>query len=272
MFSSTEVGFIPMIAVAFGQPLGERVAAMATANRLFLDSSNTASLAGGGVPHLSVLIDALAAAGTLYDGIDNNGDGTVDENSEWVMRGSMNINTAPRFLLALSMASPESFSDIKAMVDSIIAYRKGTSRQLPAGGRTNPGIAYTGELLYMNPGGGSSATDMKRYSGSSSLPPQVDLIPHPDDPDYGTQVDETQTHGFEPEARLARLQLLTQAYRPRSDIYTAYVIMRAYSEQAGAFDFTSTFTETRLIYQLNRTTVSQSGGAVTCTELYREGD
>ena len=46
------------------------------------------------------------------------------------------------------MTSPESFSDIKAMVDSIIAYRKGTSRQLPAGGRTNPGIAYTGELLY----------------------------------------------------------------------------------------------------------------------------
>jgi hypothetical protein len=118
---------------------------------------------------------------------------------------------------------------------SIISYRDMAAGARPtAPWRQDKGIASIGELLWVNPGGGASATDMLRYGGDTTdeINSTVDLYPMPED--ISTNSAKAQSAKDGPEEALARFQFLSQTLSTRSDLYAAYIYVRGYNASTGA--------------------------------------
>ncbi|MEM6757276.1 MAG: hypothetical protein AAF586_08925, partial [Planctomycetota bacterium] len=138
------------------------------------------------------------------------------------------------------------------------------TRGYPVGmARQEPGIASIGELLFLNdataasisPTGGNltettkmqaigrdgNAMDYDRLTdaivGNEATYDRYDIVPMPEVERYisTTLVDpfERRTMTDGPEERLARFQFLANLFSTRSDVYTAYVVIRGY--QSGAY-------------------------------------
>lgn len=232
-----------------------------TRRRLVLNDPAGPSFSNMRMPHASLVFDQFTTLSPRNDGLDNDNDGTIDNESEQSVRGQININTAPLHLLTLAAPLNESVGDIQALMQTLIHYRDNPTARVnmssttPTISRTQPGISSMGELLLMdNPAYDSAVTaptltptsDMTtppgRIDAYSFFTPAAfagsdfDLYPMPEE--AATQ---HPVRSDSNEAKLARLQFLTQAFNTRSDTFTAYVRLRGYPAQ----DFSNGEVESR---------------------------
>jgi len=201
-------------------------------------SSTTDYLA---VPHAVFLLSRFTTLSPATDGLDNDNDGTADEGDELLVPGTVNLNTAPAHLLKKILPIPD--ATIRGnMVDAIVAYRDktglfggdnrngGTYPIQIASYRTNRGIATIGELMEVvdrnDPStitgldylGRDSSDNRKLPAGASGV--VVDFMtPTSTTPDDVT--DDREETTMVP-------RWLGQVCSTRSDIFTAYVLIRGY--------------------------------------------
>lgn len=136
--------------------------------------------AGNGMlPHAAVLMDQFIGRSPQADAVDNDGDGTTDEADERFVPGMINLNTAPRAVLDLSLpiADPALRT---AVVNQITAWR-GRTPARPAGTRTAAGFAFTGELL--------PVLNLVPAAGLATAPNTFDDLVLPTNPALGTLAD-----------------------------------------------------------------------------------
>ena len=216
------------------------------------------------VPHAVLLVSRFTTTGPQEDGVDNDGDGSIDEPDEQVVLGRLNVNTAPAHLL--DRVLPITRNDLRwEVVSSLVAYRDklapydGANR---GAGGANPlaigdyrdaaGIATRGEAFeavhrndstYVGvdalaavddragdgvdndgdgtidePDEGDNRT-MQNADGSAAEA-VIDLInPSPDAKDQ--VIDDI-------EERHALARWISNVITTRSDVFTAYVTIRAY--------------------------------------------
>ncbi|MCE9591885.1 MAG: hypothetical protein K8S99_15340 [Planctomycetes bacterium] len=210
----------------------------------FVGGANNGNLS---VPHATFLIDRLTAVSPRYDGLDNDGDGVVDEEDELFVPGTLNINTASADMIKKALPIPTipgGDSTVRdAVVDAIVNYRdmKGTysaaNRGVAAGFRTLngqglKGIAYVGELF--------AALDMMP-AGPGNIGNNVDGSGNPkDDTDInGTVIDwwgpnanfrksVKDNRANDRKERVMIPAMLTNVARTRSDIFTAYILLQGF--------------------------------------------
>ncbi|MCC5829842.1 MAG: hypothetical protein JJU36_10390, partial [Phycisphaeraceae bacterium] len=221
--------------------------------RLFLDVSSNAALTEipgvGRVPHAAIIMDLFTTLHPGFDGVDNDGDGAVDgmvadANTneplprEQLIRGTINVNTAPPEVLAMVLPLPEGFATTQALIDQIVQYREnpGQRQAITGFGQTvradRPGIASIGELLFINPAASGNPANMQRYGRGLALPPNVPMNLYPMDENADkTAYDGT---GDTPEERMARFQMISQVLSTRTDFFAAWVQVRGY--RAGRWD------------------------------------
>ncbi|MEM1213382.1 MAG: hypothetical protein AAGI68_13925 [Planctomycetota bacterium] len=227
------------------------------------DPADTATLAG---PILGSAEDAyqvnfstlamarLSTISPRNDGVDNDDSNTADDDSENFIGGKININTAPGFLIESTLPIPDGGlrTDI---ADAILEMRDydATVDPLPAGRtRTNPGLAYIGELFAraeLNPFGGDG-TDNLTWPGLTNM--QLDWNTRDANGD-GT-IDAADADGIvdDLEERLMIARWLPQMYSTRSDVYAAYVLINGYDG--------GTLTETlRAVVIFQRANVREGG-------------
>ncbi len=184
------------------------------------------------VPHAMMFFDRFTTmaptasfTGDPGDGVDNDGDGQIDEADEQLVPGMVNINTVTVEFLAKVL--PINDATLRNNVATeIINYRDNVAGR-PAGSRTSPGIAHMGELvpvLQLALTSGSYAIDTSAIGGV-----WVDMIGQNMDP---TALADGVIDDREEQVMLARF--LNQVASTRSDVFTAYITVRGF--QAGAFD------------------------------------
>ena len=207
------------------------------------------------VPHAVMLCDRLTTLSPREDGVDNDGDGTVDEADELLIPGTLNLNTAPEFLL--DRVLPIGNTTIRqAYVDAIRAYRDtpGTTNRSAANYRSGrKGLAYVSEVYNLsalaagNDFGRNGASD---YNGASFGNIQGDFLANPAAGDDGA-IDDA-----EEKSLVARW--LGQTCSTRSDVYCAYILVRGYSPG----NLTVPVTERRAAVLLDRSRVATQDDGV----------
>ena len=193
---------------------------------------------------------------------------TSFEKDTTLLPGRLNLNTAPEWLIAAALPLPDLTTGGSrfAIAADVIAERESTAS-------TTPGLGHVGEMLgYASVYDDSSAANIAALrdqttdfnEGEQQLGPDV-----PADP-----LDHT-LDGFvgDAEEKLAMFSLLNQLTSTRSDVFTAYVLVRAYPgsdftdngdvDADGIFD--PTF-EYRLIATFDRSSGRWQIGAVTRSE------
>ena len=219
---------------------------------------STATVAAGGdyaVPHAVLLVDRLTNMSPREDGVDNDGDGSTDEADEVFIPGSLNLNTAPEFLL--DRVLPIGSSGIRqAYVDAIIAYRdtpNATNRTSGNYRNGRKGLAYVSEVY--NLGALAASNDYGRnggsdYNGASFGNIQGDFLANP------TTGDDAIVDDVEEKSLVARW--LGQTCSTRSDVYCAYILVRGYTPG----NLTTPVTERRAAVLLDRSRVTSQGDGV----------
>ncbi|MAE62516.1 MAG: hypothetical protein CMJ49_14310 [Planctomycetaceae bacterium] len=181
------------------------------------------------VSHLAMLTSRLTTFSPHQDTLDNDGDGTNNEDDEQFVMGKPNINTMPREVLERILPIPNASAIVRTrLLDAIEAYRDGFLR--PATARTEPGIAYPSELFMsaaMRDVYGIDAADNLTEGGM-----QIDFLNPPTLSDPANQVPDGYAGDREEQALWARY--LSQVTSTRSDVFTAYILVRGYT--AGRFN------------------------------------
>jgi len=247
---------------ASGTGTGNRVAAAASHPNLEL-------------PPAMVLIDRLSTYNLEDDGVDNDGDGNVDEDDEQFEPGRINLNSAPRRVLLDSL--PISDADARANgVDALINYRdRPAEREYYRRDPELLGIASLGELMTMfnvtntgemTPGTGAPyGTDLHPLTGAALGTAGSDTYQLPNFPGPAgmTRIDfdvpdlsaggEGVVDDREEEAMVMRW--LSQVGAVRSDRFVVYMVIRGYP----ADDFRQGPVEQkRVVAILDRSTVTDA--------------
>ena len=199
------------------------------------------------------LLDRVTTLSPANDGLDNDGDSRIDDEDEQLIPGRININTASADTLARALSfdpisgfdNPSISAAKQDLINLILALRENPTtgarrlnQRLQTGGTPNrprPGISWMGEILESMAGGGPSGladaatfisgtpplmTDFNEYEqGEPSSRDAIGLGPGLWTAD-GFSVDREQLLG--PWANL------NQVASVRSDIFTAYVLVRGY--------------------------------------------
>jgi hypothetical protein len=200
------------------------------------------------VPHAAMLIDRFTTYSPNEDGVDNDGDGVIDPiwpapGVEAFMPGTINYNTASYDLLMSILPIPDPATR-NTVVTDLIKYREAVNgaadRPLAApGSRTNPGIAYLGELYNIANPLASDTLDNATLNGT--------LI------DFQTSAAGTPDSIIDDRKERAKvLAWLAQVGAVRSDIYTAYILVRGYSNG----NLTTPTVERRLIAIFDRSRIT----------------
>lgn len=272
-YSISELGWILMVGFTDVQTFPQSLAAVAgaTPERMFLhidpatvvttNAPTHPTFPGSGLPHAAMLFDQFTVVSPRNDGVDNDnldGDGNLltnaDEETETLVPGTLNINTAPLHLMTLGSPIAESTGNTEALMRTIATYRDlpirdfveatqpsypdwstatpfvdANIRTLTPMNRSAPGIASLGELLFLNPTNGTTTSDIQAYGAdaASLAGTSVDLYPSPFDQNI-TFPDSQDTA----EEALARFQFLAQAYSVRTDVVAAFVRVRGYEDFA----------------------------------------
>ncbi len=210
------------------------------ASRRTLDFSSTATIpTSTGIPHAAMVMDQFTTLNPRYDGVDNdnddldNDDTTSDDNeAEQLVPGTINVNTMPRHLLALVSPLPEAISNpgtnppnIEDLMTAVVNYRNVEAGSRPAGFRTNPGIESIGELMWVGTTG--TTNDMQLYGDATDdMGLDINLYPRPEDVASATAT--SYSAAGSAEEAMSRFQFLSQVLTTRSDIFTAYVVIKGY--------------------------------------------
>ena len=228
------------------------------ASDFMLDPAATALVAANAdyqVPHAVLLADRLTTLSPREDGVNNDGDGSADNAEELFVPGTLNINTAPKFLLERVIPIGSSSARI-AYIDALRAYRDtpNTTNRTAANYRNGrKGIAYVSEVYNLsslaagNDFGRNSGDD---YNGTSFGSIQGDFLSNP-----ATGAD-TIVDDAEEKSLFARW--LGQTCSTRSDIYCAYILVRGYTPG----NLTTPVTERRAAVLLDRSRVAAQDDGV----------
>jgi len=225
------------------------------------DDSGTDTAGGGdnAVPDALLLIERFTTLDPRADLVDNDGDGTVDEADELLVPGTINLNTVTPEVLAHILPYPVPDADHLAIADAILEYRdnpanRGTAAEAISGisgYRGRAGIAHLGELAYLLDSGGGSGTDVLVGESISADGIDNDTVPDenandvpvdyntgeaftvgtPTRPEYEVPDAENQADiGIidDREEQVEFMKRLAQVASVRSDVYTAYVVIRGY--------------------------------------------
>ena len=181
------------------------------------------------VPHLAILMSRLTAESPQDDGEDNDGDGDVDEADEQFVMGKPNINTMPlQDVLGLILPVGDGGGVRTGIINAIEDYRDAVGR--PAAYRQEPGIAHPAELFAsdtLRDIYGLGAADNFDEDGT-----RIDFLNGPTPSDPSTHVADGFVDDREEKALWARY--LSQMVSTRSDVFTAYIVVRGYP--AGNFN------------------------------------
>ncbi len=136
MLSMTEMAMVHVFGFTRTESFSERIASPPAhvASRDFLvvdpnDSEYDVIDYPFGVPHAALLMDLFTTVSPRYDGKDNdNDDGNEnvddgDSENEFLVPGTININTAPLHILTLASPIGETLGDVEKLMRAIIAYR-----------------------------------------------------------------------------------------------------------------------------------------------------
>ncbi|MFW5682757.1 MAG: hypothetical protein ACOC1G_07100 [Phycisphaeraceae bacterium] len=185
------------------------------------------------IPHAAMLLERLTVGSPRQDGVDNDGDGDTDEDTEAFVPGLINLNTAPRRVLESMIPIPNETmrSDL---ADAIINLRDSPGRTHDATGGGDPlmGIAHLAELTgdaeaLMVDGDDTNTLD---DHGNDEI--EVDFLA---DPATGTAPNAGLGLGSgadgvvdDAEERARVLSWLYETASTRSDAYVAYVLVHGY--------------------------------------------
>jgi hypothetical protein len=185
-----------------------------------IDTSYVAGDNNAAIPHALALLDRLTIHSPNTDLLDNDGDGVVDNSEELLVPGTININTAPTHLLEKILPIPSTTSRA-SIVNAIKAYRDDGSYR-KTNWRNTPGFANTSELYQALIGGSATVLD----GGGDTWDINGTYVDF-ENKDQGTPdgiIDDR-----EEKLMFARhLQGVTSA---RSDVYTAYILIRGYNTE-----------------------------------------
>ncbi|MEM9881365.1 MAG: hypothetical protein AAF800_00420 [Planctomycetota bacterium] len=187
------------------------------------------------------LLDRVTTLSPAEDQLDNDGDSRIDDEDEQLIPGRINLNTASRDTLARSLPLAPAVSDYASLaagpklslIDLILRLRAdpdvNAPRALSGRQADHPGIAWMGELLESEAGGGPSVlADSNNFAGliedfneyEQGVPSALDTVGiGPGDDDEFTN---------DREQFLTMLANLNQVASVRSDVFTAYVLVRGY--------------------------------------------
>lgn len=178
------------------------------------------------VPHAVYMMDRFTTISPMDDGVNNDGAGSTDDDGEYIIPGLVNLNTAPLHVLKGLLSIPDDTLREDDVIARIIAYRENNAaiRTAMGYGRTNPGLAFTGELFRLTsdllttaPFAGDTPAIIDAGSGG---PVQVDFS------DASGAIPDGIIDDREEEAMIATW--LSQVGSTRSDFYAAYVVVRGY--------------------------------------------
>jgi len=188
---------------------------------------------------MGIVMDQFTTISARYDGIDNDGDGGIDNQSEQFVPGMINVNTMPVWLMAYTSPLPETNQDVASLYQAITDYRDWPASRQDITGVTGLGIDHEsdkgvrsiGELMLIKSrksGAVNPVTQMRRYGEDSavlSAGSPLRLYPNPDDDKASIYVADE----YPAQERMLRFQFLTNNLTTRSDRYCAYVVIRGYN-------------------------------------------
>ncbi|MEM6458918.1 MAG: hypothetical protein AAF710_05960 [Planctomycetota bacterium] len=190
------------------------------------------------------LLDRVTTLGPGVDGLDNDGDSRIDDEDEQLIPGRLNLNTASRDTLARSLPLEPAASDFlslpagpkRSLIELILTLRAdpdvNAPRTLSNRQADHPGIAWIGELLESAAGGAASLiADGTTFAGPGGLiedfneyeqgvPSALDTV--------GVGPGDDDEFSNDREQFLTMLANLNQVASVRSDVFTAYVLVRGY--------------------------------------------
>jgi hypothetical protein len=182
------------------------------------------------VPHAMLVLDRFTTLSPYEDGVDNDNDqtvtGDIDEN---FVPGTININTATTDVIRYAIPLPASLraSGANDVAAALVGYRDNAAKRPTAitGLRTAKGIASLGEIYNIfNPQNAptvanplaSDTTDNRSIDGML-----IDDIANASNTSGDAIVDDR-------EEAAAILRMLSQVCSVRSDIFTAYIVIRGF--------------------------------------------
>lgn len=178
------------------------------------------------VPLAVILLDQFTTYHPRIDGVDNDGTDDIDDNTEVLIPGRINFNTAPVALLkrVLPLNGSITADDV---ANAIVAYRESPARRT-SGDSTTKGIAYLSELLMTDGVSNSSLSKLHAWGsdGNDNLKngsgPQVDFCGNPGNIGFADGVVDDR------EELMMLPRLLSQVGTVRSDTFIAYFLVRGY--------------------------------------------
>jgi len=213
------------------------------------------------VRHATLLLERMTTYSPRNDGIDNDGDGIVDEADENFIPGKINLNTASE--LVLRTVLPIADQNIREQVaTSIVNYRTNLAR--PTNSRSVVGIAHIGELFPVlrdafttntfSPPAPSYIGDTDEVGPPSSV--ELDFLADPAgaNPNQGSD-----GVADDREEELMLTSWLYQVASTRSDTYAAYILIKGYPADDPSLGAVET---RRLIVIFNRGGVENSSSEV----------
>ncbi|MEM7576584.1 MAG: hypothetical protein AAF328_03830 [Planctomycetota bacterium] len=209
----------------------------------------------------ALLLERVSTFAPGADRLDNDGDGQVDDTDERLVPGRVNLNTvhiqAGNFNDMFERLLPINTADSETLSNAVRQFRENPTHAAPNGFRTAErsravhglGISdlahlldadVTGTFLDAPANGAAMVGDFNEYE------------PHLDPSDgLGITVDD---HRNDAEERLAALGAFKQAFDVRSDLYTAYILVRGYP----ANDFSAPIEEYTITATFDRSVVHNS--------------
>jgi hypothetical protein len=189
------------------------------------------------VNHAAFILGRVTTLSPENDGQDNDGDGRADNPGERLVPGLINVNTAPLWLIEDALPLPNNAAGNAyrtAILDAIIDGRADPSSLGFPTDRTSRGIAYLSEIAQRVTGDPTGAfANFNEYH-----------------PDLGPDGAWPATR----DSQLTPLSYLNQVLTTRSDVFTAYVRVRAYD--AAALD-DDPLTDYRLVIVYDRSVVGE---------------
>ncbi|MBI1370879.1 MAG: hypothetical protein GC162_19775 [Planctomycetes bacterium] len=259
LFSDTgsivHIGDLAMIAVLpldGTKSVGDAWGAATTAGAHMLNISPSAALANAtatndrALPHSQLLLDRFTTLSPYEDGFDNDGDGVIDNPEEQLIVGTVNLNTASKAFLNKVLPIPDA-TIRSTIVDNIVAYRDGAR---PAGFRSAKGIASIGELLNIITPLESDAAD--NYQTTAGTPIDFDSNPSTTAPSADGIVDDR-------EETTLFARWLMQVCSTRSDVYTAYINIRATTGNSATANIVG---ERHIVVVFDRSNLTYATGTV----------
>ncbi|MDX1681564.1 MAG: hypothetical protein R3336_00455 [Phycisphaeraceae bacterium] len=260
------------------------------------------SVVSNSYDHLAVngntlLLSRLITDAPDNDGVDNDGDSTVDNAEELFVPGTINLNTATATMLKRVLPIADAATR-NSVVDAIIAYRDlqapytGANRNASgaigiANYRSNPGIAHTGELTQVVHRSNNSYVAIEDFGNPTNSGvddwglaggPVLDFTSNGVDEtaldsidnDGDGATDEAHEAGDlvadDAEEKLMMTRWIQQVASTRSDIFTAYVVIRGYP----AADFRLAPVESAQYFVVfDRSGVTSASGNVRILAYYR---